>query len=172
MGKWPFTASASLWDSASALGSQVSLPPKDPQCSAVFSCHLAFDWAGASFLPGINIHNKQWAINLTTWNLLCTLLYSKLASAGCLFFMVDALHLTASKHLNLKHTIVQGSCSPCPFLSPQSLANCRAMSSMPRLREGVPYCWPMVSVESLRAVPDWVSCPVHRVGALVNEFWI
>ena len=112
-----FTDSASLWDSASMPGSQVSLPPRDPKCFSVCSFHLSFDWVEASSLPGINIHNKQQAINLTSWNLLCTRLNSKPASAGCLFFIIDALHMTAPKHLNLKHTVVQNSCCPpssCP----------------------------------------------------------
>ena len=43
---------------------------------------------------------------------MCTRLNSKPASAGCLFFIVDALHMTAPKHLNLKHTVVQNSCCP------------------------------------------------------------
>ena len=58
-----FADSASLQDSASTLGSQVSLPSKDPKCFAVFCFHLSFDWVEASSLPGINIHNKQQAIN-------------------------------------------------------------------------------------------------------------
>lgn len=54
-----FSYSASLWDSALMLGSQVSIPSKDPKCFAVFSFHLSFDWVEASSIPGINIHNKQ-----------------------------------------------------------------------------------------------------------------
>ena len=101
-------------------GSQVSLPPRDPKCFSVCSFHLSFDWVEASSLPGINIHNKQRAINLTSWNLLCTRLNSKPASAGCLFFIIDALHMTAPKHPNLKHTVVQNSCCP-RFLLPDPL---------------------------------------------------
>lgn len=90
---------------SSPLGSQGSLPSEDLKYVSVFSFHLSFDWVEASSLPGINIHNKQRAINLTSWNLLCIRLNSKPASAGCLFFTVDALLMTAPKHLNLKHSI-------------------------------------------------------------------
>lgn len=109
-----FSKPASLWDSVSSLGSQVSLTSEDPKCVSVFSFYLSFDWVEASSLPGINIHNKQRAINLTSWNLLCIRLNSKPASAGCLFFTVDALLMTAPKHLNLKHSITQNSCCPPP----------------------------------------------------------
>lgn len=116
-----FPHSAPLWDSASTLSSQVNLPSKGPKCFAVFSFHLSFDWVEASSLPGINIHNKQQAINLTSWNLLCTRLNSKPASAGCLFFADDALHMTAPKHLNLKHSIVENSCCPLPLPQPPEI---------------------------------------------------
>lgn len=60
------SGSASHRDSASTPGAQVGLPSQDPKCCAVFSFHLSFDWAEASSLPGINIHNKQRAINVTS----------------------------------------------------------------------------------------------------------